>query len=76
MSTQEILDIARQAKSAADRTGDNWADYVDSALEKAGIETNPQAARELCNQGEMNVVAVLVTGEIIECWDDGTWHIK
>ena len=72
----EILEICKAAKMAADKVGDNWADYVDGALTAAGIDTDESAARQACNEGKMNVVAVLADRRVVECWDDGSWHIN
>ena len=76
VSDNEIIEICKTAKNEADKAGDNWANYVDNALDTAGVETNEAAARALCNEGNMNVVGVLSDGRIIECWDNGTWQIE
>jgi hypothetical protein len=72
----EIITIAKAAKAAADKAGDNWADYVDAALTAAGVETDQAAARELADSGDTHTVAVLDDGRRIECQDDGTWQIE
>lgn len=68
------VEITRIAQEAAASAGENWADAVDVALEKAGFETLSPVTYGAEHDTRL-VAVVRIDGAAIGIWhyDDGTW---
>lgn len=63
----QICETVREAIRSANERGDNWADAVDIALHRIGVEVDEQASREADTDG-YGPVCVLSDGRRV--WQD------